>query len=145
MAINGMSVGRDYSFAYFDPDTGGIVDFGDVQSVKISPSYHDIKSSPYNDVPKFGHIPDGYRVSFTAMRTGQALENWQLAQNQRFNAGLSIHAGYLNEVVTNPDGTVSRYQYRGVSVKVTDLGDISREKNVTITLEGMASDKVQLS
>ena len=144
MAVNGMSVGRDFSFVIYNPATGTIVDLGDVQSVKVTPMFHDVRSSPYNGQPKFGVIPDGYRLSFSITRTGGELENFQLAMNKRFNDGLSIAAAFINETVTNPDGTVNEYQYVGVSLKVSDIGDISREKTVTMAVEAMASDKVQL-
>lgn len=141
MPINGMTVGRDYSLAYFDTDTNQVIDLGDVQNVKITAQKHDVKSTPYNDVPKFGYIPDGYKVTFTVVRTGPDLENFQLAANARFNAGIASRPGYLNEVVNNGDGTVSRYQYTGFVFYVTDLGEISREKPVQMQCEGMASDK----
>lgn len=143
--INNMSVGKDYSLAYYDADTQTIVDLGDVQNVKINAQKHDIKSMPYNDVPRYGYIPDGYKFSFTVVRTGPALEEFQLAANTRFNSGAASKAGFLNETVTNPDGSVSRYQYTGVVFWVGDIGEISREKPVQMQAEGYASDKVKLA
>jgi hypothetical protein len=143
--INNMTVGKDYSLAYYDADTQTIVDLGDVQNVNITAGKHEIKSQPYNDVPRFGYIPDGYKFSFTMIRTGPALEEFQLAANTRFNAGNASKAGYLNETVTNPDGSVSRYQYTGVVFWVDAVGEISREKPVSMRAEGYASDKVKLS
>lgn len=143
--INNMTVGKDYSLAYYDADSQAIVDLGDVQNVKINAQKHDIKSQPYNDVPRYGYIPDGYKFSFTVVRTGPALEEFQLAANTRFNAGQASKAGFLNETVTNPDGSVSRYQYTGVVFWVGDIGEISREKPVQMQAEGYASDKVKLA
>lgn len=145
MPVNGMTVGRDYSLAYYDQNSGTIVDLGDVQNVKISAQKHDIKSMPYNDVPKFGYIPDGYKISFTIARTNSKLEDFQLAASQRFNSGNIVKPGFLNETVTNPDGTVSRYQYTGFVFFVTDLGEVSREQVVKMQAEGMASDKKQIA
>lgn len=143
--MNGLSVGRDYNLAYFDANTRQIVDLGDVQNVRINASKHDIKSQPYNGVPKFGYIPDGYKISFTVTRTGPDLENFQLAANRRFNSGNSELPGYLNEVVTEADGSVSRYQYTRFVFWVSDIGDISREATVKMSAEGLASDKVQIA
>jgi hypothetical protein len=145
MAVNGMSVGRDFSYVFIDPNTGGPIDFGDIQGIKITPTKHDIKSSPYNDVPRFGYIPDGYSIAFTMVRTNSNLENWQLLMNNLFNSGGTVRSGFLNETVTDSDGATHRYQYTGVVMFVTDLGDISREKTVTVTVTGMASNKIQLS
>lgn len=145
MAVNGMSVGRDYSLGFYDANTGAIINLGDVQSVKINANKHDIKSMPYNGVPRFGYIPDGYKISFTITRTGPELEEFSLAAAKQFNDGSIVKAGFLNETINNPDGSVSRYQYTGFVFFVTDLGDISRDKQISMTAEGMASDKVKIA
>jgi hypothetical protein len=94
VAVNGMNVGRDYSYVFIDPNTGGPIDFGDIQGIKITPTKHDIKSSPYNDVPRFGYIPDGYSIAFTMVRTNSNLENWQLLMNNLFNSAAPFAPGF---------------------------------------------------
>jgi len=145
MPVNTMNVGVDYTITYFDSNSGSLINLGDVQNVTISAQKHDISSRPYNSVPKFGYIPDGFRISFTITRTSSVLEDLMVALSANFNAGDVQSAGYLNETINNPDGSVSRYQYTGFVVFLTDHGDISREKVVTLKLEGMASDKVKIA
>ena len=145
MPVNNMNVGRDYTFGYYDANTGTVVDLGDIQSIRITAQYHDIANRPYNNVPTYGYIHDGYNISFTITRTGKALEEFQLAATNAFNSGSVIQPGYLNETVTNQDGSTSRYQYQKFVFKVTDLGDISREQVVKLTASGMASSKVLIS
>lgn len=140
-----MNVGVDYSITYYNSDTGTLIELGDVQDVKITAMKHDIASKPYNQVPKFGFIPDGFKIDFQITRTGSVMEDLMVAFSQQFNAGNIQTAGYLNETIVNPDGSVSRYQYTGFVVFLTSHGDISREKVVTLTLEGMASDKIALA
>lgn len=145
MPVNGMNVGRDYAFGLYDQNTGAVINLGDVQSVKITAVYHDIKSSPYNSTPKFGHVPDGFKGTITIVRTGAQLETLQLQLNAAFNAGTSMLAGFLNETVTNADGSVSRFQYTGVDFKIVEIADVSREKVVQQTVEFLASDKVPIA
>lgn len=145
MAVNNMSVGRDYDLVFYDSNTGQVLDLGDVQSFRISAVKHDIKSMPYNAPPRFGYIPDGYRFSFTITRVGPDLENFQLSQTAKFEAGQHVTSGYLNETVRNPDGSVNRYQYTGFVFWTGDIGDVSRDQNVKMSAEGMASQKVQLA
>jgi hypothetical protein len=140
-----MNVGVDYSLTYFESVSGGLINLGDVQDVKIAAQHHPIKSAPYNQVPRFGYIPDGYKIDFTITRQGSVLEDLMVAFSAAFNAGNVMGAGYLNESINNADGTISRYQYTNFVVFLTDHGDISREKTVTIKLEGMASDKVKIA
>lgn len=145
MSENGMNVGTDYSIQYFDGSSGALVDLGDVQDVRIHALKHDIKTMPYNGVPRYGYVPDGYRVEFTMTRSVSTLEDLMVTFSQNFNAGAIMKPGVLNQATNNTDGTVSRYQYTNFVVYLTDHGDISREKVITIKLEGMASDKVKIS
>jgi hypothetical protein len=62
-----------------------------------------------------------------------------------FNAGNILTPGFLNQSIINPNGVVRRYQYTNLVVFLTDHGDISREKVVSLKLEAMASDKVQIA
>lgn len=140
-----MNVGVDYSITYYDSNTGALVELGDVQTVKITALKHDIASKPYNQSPRFGFIPDGFKIDFQMTRTGSILEDLMVEFAQRFAQGQVQGAGYLNETINNPDGSVSRYQYTNFVIFLTDHGDISREKVVTMTLEGMASEKVQIA
>lgn len=145
MPINGMNVGVDYAISYYESSSGTLISLGDVQSVKIIANKHDIKSAPYNQVPRFGYVPDGFKVDFTITRTGSILELLMTTFNSNFNAGNIITPGFLNESINNPDGTVSRFQYTNFVVFLTDHGDISREKVVSMKLEGMASDKIVIA
>ena len=145
MPVSGMNVGVDYTITYYDSVSGGLINLGDVQDVKIAAMKHDIKSAPYNQVPRYGYIPDGFKVDFTITRNGSILEDLMVAFSASFNAGNVQGAGYLNETIINADGSVSRYQYTNFVVFLTSHGDISREKTVTLVLEGMASDKVKIA
>jgi hypothetical protein len=145
MPVNGMNIGADYSISYFESVSGGLINLGDVQNVKIAALKHDIKSSPYNQLPRYGFIDDGFKIDFTITRNSSTLEDLAVLTSANLNAGLVQGAGYLNESINNADGSVSRYQYTNFVVFLTDHGDISREKPVTIKLEGMASAKVKIA
>jgi hypothetical protein len=145
MPSNAGSVGVDYSITYFDGTTQRLVDLGDIQNVKFTAMKHDISNRPFNAPPKFDYIPDGHRVSFTITRTTQGLENIAVQRESNFNQGIGTTAGYLNKSVVNQDLTTSRYQYQGFVFFLTDLGDVSREKIVTLSGEGMASQLIQIA
>jgi hypothetical protein len=145
MPANNINVGPDYQFLYYDGATGALIDLGDVQTVRITSQKHDLKSMPYDDVPRFAYVPDGFRIEFTLVRNVPTWENFQVAYDQAFNNGNIILPGVLNESINNPDGSVSRYQYQGCAMHLNDHGDISRERPAMLRLEGLASEKVQIS
>jgi hypothetical protein len=106
-----MSVGVDYSLSFYEGSSGALVDLGDVQDVHVTALKHDIKSMPYNQLPRFGYVPDGFKIDFSITRTGAVLEDFMVLFNKNFNAGNVIKPGFLNQTITNSDGSISRYQY----------------------------------
>ncbi|WP_036048704.1 hypothetical protein [Bradyrhizobium sp. Tv2a-2] len=145
MPLNGMNTGVDYALSYYDATSGTLIDLGDVQDVTITAMKHDIKSQPYNNVPRYAFVPDGYDVNFNITRTDSTLEDLMVTLAQNFQSGKVQSPGYLNQTIRNPDGSVSRYQYTNFVVFLTDHGNISRDKTTTLKLTGRASDKVQLA
>jgi hypothetical protein len=113
--------------------------------VKITALKHDLKNMPYNNVPRYGYVPDGFHITFTIVRTGPALEQIFTNFSTQFNSGQVIQPGFLNESINNPDGSVSRYQYTNFVIFPIDLGDVSRERLIMQRLEGLASDMKQIA
>lgn len=142
MPVNGMNVGTDYTYGYYDPSTGLLVDLGPVQDVKVKPITAAIKSDPINGLSVQGYTYHGYEIEITADRAGPAYEDMASNQQSAFNLGGIIRPGYITETVQNPDGSVSKKRFNGVVMTVTDLGDKSREKKVTQSLKGFASEMV---
>lgn len=145
MTVNAMNVGVDYNVQYFDGNAGALRDLGDIQTIRITAQKHDIKSMPYNAPPRFGYVPDGYKIEFTITRKDSTQEDMAVLYETAFNNDQLLGPGYLNESVSNSDGSTSRYQYTNCVLFLTDHGDISRDKTVTLRLEGYASTKVQIA
>lgn len=139
MPTNQMNTGTDYSVQFYDGTSGVLVSLGDVQDVRIHAMKHDIKSAPFNGPPRFGYVPDGYAIEFTITRTGPVLEQFFQNLSQNFDNAQVATAGVLNESVVNPDGTISRYQFQNFVVFMPELGELSRDKVVTLRVEGRAS------
>jgi hypothetical protein len=145
MPINGINIGADYNFGFYDTNTGQIIDFGDIQSFKEDAISHKISSIPYNNLPRFGFVPAGYKGSFSIKRVGSSLDSLQIQLVQVFNNGGGISGGYINKVVTNSDLTISRFQYIKAVFWMNQVASGSREKEIVQDVEWMASDLVQIS
>jgi hypothetical protein len=145
MPTNAMNVGADYNITYFDGNSGALVVLGDVQDVRITAQKHDIKTMPYNQVPRYDFVPDGFKIDFTMTRSLPILENLMMVLAAAFNSGGLIQPGVLNQTTQNSDGSVSRYQYTNFRCFLTDHGNISRDRVVTQRLEGWASDKLTIA
>ncbi|NPU23938.1 hypothetical protein [Bradyrhizobium denitrificans] len=140
-----MNTGTDYTLSFYDGGSGLLVPLGDVQNVKITALKHSIKSQPFNRPPRYGFVPDGYKIDFQITRTGSELTDFLVAVEQNFNEGRVLRPGYFNETINNPNGSLSRYQYTEFVIFLDDHGNIQRDAPVTLTLEGMASSKVPIA
>lgn len=140
-----MNTGTDYALFYYDGATGQLVNLGDVQVIDIKAVHKTIKNEPYNQSPAYAYVPDGYQIEFSITRTGPDLENFFAAAEASFNAGAVQKPGYLQSQVTNPDGSISRFQYQRMVIFLTDHGSIARDRPVTLKLEGYASTKVPIN
>lgn len=145
MPVNGMNVGVDYNFQYYSGQTGALVNLTDVQDITITAQKHDIKTMPYNAVPRYGYVPDGYKVEFTITRSLSVLEDLMVSYSAAFNAGQLMQPGYLNQTTYNTDGSTSRYQYTNCVVYLINHGNVSRDKVVVLRVESYASDKIKIS
>ncbi len=144
MSVSGQTVGQSYSIGLYDGSLSSILDLGQVQNFRATAQKHNIKSMPYNAPPIYGYIPDGYQGRFTIVRTNPALENLFLALVALFNDGGDLIPGYINETIRETGGAFSRYQYAQSVFFLTDATEVSRDKNVTMTVEWMASEKLNL-
>ena len=144
MTVSGMSVGQSYTIGLYDGSLGSIVDLGSVQSFKSTMQKHNIKNMPYNAPPIYGYIPDGASGHFSLIRTNPDLENLFLQLVALFNNGGDLIPGYINETIRETGGGLSRYQYTQSVFFLTESADVSRDKNVPMSVEWMASEKINL-
>lgn len=145
MPANGMNTGTDYAISYYDGNSNTLVPITDVQTAKITAMNHMIASTPFNQPPRRAFVPDGYKIDFSIVRTGSVLEDLAVLNEANFNNGVVQSPGVFTQTVTNPDGSISRYQYTNFVVFLEDHGDVARDKPVTQSLTGYASTKTPIT
>lgn len=145
MPSNGMNTGTDYSISYYEGNSGALVPITDVQTAKITALKHEIKSQPFNGPPRYAFVPDGYKIDFTIVRTGSVLEDLAVLNEANFNNGQIMSPGVFQQTTTNPDGSISRFQYTNFVVWLDEHGDVARDKTTTQTLTGYASTKTPIA
>jgi hypothetical protein len=145
MPTNQMNTGSDFTIQYFEGTSGLLLNLGDVQDIKFTALKHDIKSMPYNNLPRYDYVDDGFKIDFSIVRTSSTIEDFMVLRSQQLLSGTTRLPGVLNESVNNPDGTVSRYQYTNFVFFLESHGDVSRDKVTTLTGTGWASAKVKIA
>jgi hypothetical protein len=143
MPANNFTTGRDVSLVFNGPgaqiNTAGITDFS------AKPLTTTLKSKPLSGVPQHAYIPDGWELSFKLDRLDPSVDTFWNTYEANYYAGINQPAGTINENIQNPDGSVSKYRYTGVVIKLDSPGDFSGDKKVEQTLSGMASLRIQVA
>jgi hypothetical protein len=97
---------------------------------------------PYNGLPRYGYLPDGYKGNFSIKRVGSQLDLLQIQLIQLFNRGGLVNAGYINKQTVNTDGSITRFQYIRAVFWMDSVSSGSRDKEISQSVEWMASDCV---
>lgn len=136
---NPYSIGRDCQVVLLwngiRIDLRDVVGFQAEQQVKLQ------RSDPLNSVPVEFNTPAGWRGQFHIDRGSSALDDLIAAIESAFwNAGV-IGSGTIYQYVSEPDGSISTYEFVGVAITLTNSGSYKAENIVTQTVSFFASQR----
>lgn len=82
----------------------------------------DLKSTPLNGEPINNTIPQGWSGSFEFDRANSVIDDYFVAQEDGYYAGLKADQVTITETIREVNGGVSQYQYTNVTMKLEDTG-----------------------
>lgn len=140
MPVNGFTVGRDTTVNMTGPNgTNIILPPDQVTNFDAKPLKREDVSRPLNSPPKFLYMPDGWRLTIEADRKDASLDQYMADVEQAFWAGAAVNAGTVFQTITEPDGSVTQWQYEGCQFWVEELGNYRADGKVAQRIEGAAS------
>ena len=136
---NPYSIGRDCQVVLLwngiRVDLRDVVGFQAEQQVKLQ------RSDPLNSVPIEFNTPAGWRGQFQVDRGSSAVDDLVAAIEAAFwNAGV-IGSGTIYQYVSEPNGSVSTYEFVGVALTLSSAGHYRAENIVTQTISFFASQR----
>lgn len=143
MPLNDFSVGRDVTLG-IDTSTGPLVislitGFNSKQDViKKRIKGLDGKARPVT-------FPDGWSGRFEVEREDATLDTFFAKLEANYYAGEDAPTITITETITEPDGSVSQFQYTQCVLTLSDAGDWKGDDTVKQTLEFEAVQRIQLS
>lgn len=143
MPINNLSVGRDLTFTVVGP-TGNLT-LGGVTDYNPKPKFKQLEHKDIDGTISNAAIPDGWDISINIDRQDPTVDNFFVALEASYFAGTNILAGTISENIQEADGSVSKYQYTGVSLTYENAGAWKGDALVPISLMAKCSRKLQLS
>lgn len=142
MALGTFTVGRDAQAVFVAPN-GTRVDLTGLTDFTWTPVYQRPRTQPLNGPPIERYLPNGHTLRFAIDRTGAANDAliasieagwWAVGSADQ---GTSLN-GSAFIYLTETDGSITTYQFSGVSMGMTAGGDFRTDQAVKQTIEGHA-------
>lgn len=118
MPINGFSVSRDLSVTISTSD--GTLSPTLITNFQSKQDTTEKKVKGIDGRVRNVVFPDGWSGSFDFDRQDSSLDDFFAGLEANYFAGADIGTGTVTQTIANPDGSVSQYQYTGVSLKYDD-------------------------
>lgn len=141
MPMNNYSVGRDVTLTVTTPDgqlaTHNVTKFSSKQDTKQQ------KFTLLNGRIVNMRFPDGWSGTMEVARADDSLDAYIAALEDAYYAGKNEQGCSITEIITEPDGSISEYQYTGVIFTLANAGDWSGEAQVNQQLSWVASRRIK--
>ncbi|GBQ63875.1 hypothetical protein AA103196_0720 [Ameyamaea chiangmaiensis NBRC 103196] len=139
---NPYSIGRDCRITLLW--NGSRVDLRDVTAFQASQETVVQRANPLNGVPVEFNTPNGWRGSFSLVRASATLDTLIASVEQAFWSAGTIGSGTLYQYISEPDGTLTTWEYSGVSMSLHN-DRWQAEGIVQQTVQFFASTRRQVS
>jgi hypothetical protein len=137
MPISGFTIGRDVSIDITMPQ--GPVRFSIVTGFSKKQISTGIESKGLDGKNRFGEIPSGWEGTVDVDRANPDLDRAFAYLEGLYYAGLNVPESAITETITEPDGSVTQWQYVGVAFKYDDAGNAQGDAKVTQKFSWKAS------
>lgn len=143
MPLNGFTVGRDVTIN-IRTSTGSltiplITEFSKQQKVVTK----NVKG--LDGKTRSVKFPNGWAGKLDAERQDSTLDDYIAQEEANYYAGQDNPNITITETITEVDGSVSQYQYQGVSLTLSDGGTAKGDDTMKQTLDWEATQRVKLS
>ena len=123
---------------------GTRVDLSDVTGFTANQEVKHQRADPLNSTPVEFTTPSGWRGEFLVDRGNSAVDDLIAAIESAFWSSGTINSGTIYQYVTEPDGSLSTYEFVGVSLVLTSAGSYQADVIVKQKIGFFASQRVKL-
>jgi hypothetical protein len=142
MPTTSFNLGRDVQLVLIG--SAGRVDLTYVTGFKSHQMTEKVRVRPLGSVPLGADVPVGWEGDITLERGDSGVDDFFSAIEQGFWSGADLANQTMYEYISEVDGSVSTYQYNGVSLTLSDAGDKSQNTSIKQTIEFFASTRQRL-
>lgn len=142
MPANTFSTGRDTQLVIIGPL--GRVDLSHVTGFDSKQLTHPVRVDRLDGVHLAAELPKGWEGAFELERGNSVVDDVISALEQSWFSGGQLPVATLYQYVTEPDGSVSTYQYSGVVFRFSQAGNWRGDNSVKQKLEFYASRRQRI-
>ena len=124
--------------------SGVRVDLRDVTGFSASQEVKHQRADPLNSTPVEFTTPSGWRGQFQVDRGSSAVDDLIASIESSFWTSGIIGSGTIYQYVTEPDGSLSTYEFIGVSLILSNAGNFQADTIVKQTIGFFASQRVRI-
>ncbi len=139
MASNSFSVGRDCQLVVMGPF--GRIDLTHVTAFESRQITQAVRVDRIDGLQLAAELPKGWDGHFEMERGSAAVDDFVARIEAAYLAGRQVGTGSLYQYVAESDGSLSTYQYDGVTFKLTHAGAWRGDQSVRQRLDFFASSR----
>lgn len=142
--INGFSVGKDLSIQVVT-SSGTVLAIAGETAAEFRAMYNERNSHGLDGINRFIPIPAGWEGTIELDRRDPGVEDFYAAQETGYYQGQGIAASTITQNITNPDGSMTSWQYTGVMFTFREAGNWRGDDKVTQRMDFKASQRQALN
>jgi hypothetical protein len=142
MATSQFSIGRDCQLVCIGP--AGRVDLTYVTGFESRQVTQPVRVDRLDGVQMATELPKGWEGSFEVERGSSAVDDFIAAAEAAYRSSGALPYGMVYQYITEPDGSLSTYQYDSVAFRLASSGVWRGDAAVKQKLEFFAGSRVRL-
>jgi len=140
---NQFNIGRDAQLTI--QGSSGPLTFNIITGFDSKPQYQKLQSRGLDGTKRTRNLPDGHSGSFKIDRADSTAEDYFLEQEANFFAGLNPDTVTITQTISEANGSVSQYQFTGVTLSLEDAGSWAGLEKVNQVINFDATRKIKVS
>lgn len=140
---NQFNIGRDSQLTIMSAT--GPLSFNIITDFDSKPAYKKLESDGIDGTMRYRNLPMGHSGSFKLDRADSNVTDYFAQQEANFFAGLLPDTVTITQTITEANGSVTQYQYTGVTLELTDAGNWKGLEKISQTIGFNATRLIKVS
>lgn len=129
MPVNGLSVGRDITLTF--TNNQGTITTNRIKMFSCKQKTSNRETAALDGINRHINIPMGWEGNFEMERVSRVIDDYFANQEAIYYSGQNVPTITITETITEPDGSVSQYQFVGVVMSLESAGEWKADDYVT--------------